>query len=108
LEPSAIPGRRFGLFKRLPRHLRATNPELEQVPIDWNRSPRRGWTPTTRHSFGKLPKAPEKFRQAFQFVPETINPLPIRSENFAGKLLIIKGLRPNLPSERPNAPKSSP
>ena len=51
-------------------------------------------------SFGKLPKAPEKFRRAFQIVPKTINPLPISSENFACKPILIKALRPNLSAER--------
>ena len=55
-------------------------------------------------SFAKLPKASEKFRQAFQIVPKTINFLPIPSANFSGKPSTPNSLRPNLSAGRPNAP----
>jgi hypothetical protein len=59
-----------------------------------------GPTPTTLLSFGKLRKASEKFGQAFQIVPKTINFLPIHSKNYTWKPRFLKGLGPNLSAER--------
>jgi hypothetical protein len=54
-------------------------------------------------SFGKFPRASEKFSRGFQKLSEKFNSLPIFAQIFAGKHRLIKGLRPHLAAERPIA-----